>query len=159
MKLQLNTGKTLKFWYVPQNIDFETGVASGETVIVGPMELELTTRNSILFTNFSLVVTASSVNVSPPADNVSVRILKNSNSTTPIYEELFYFTDESDINHININILDSNPLSTNSMSDNVTYTIILSPTFQGIGITSSYTINSINFAEIEAPTELAAETS
>lgn len=157
MKLQLNTGKNLKFWYVPQNINFVTGINSGQSVLIGPMDFVLDSNDSSVSMNISLLATSSTENLVTSTDKVTLRILRNSDSSNPIFEESFSFRAGQSYNHIDFNFIDSQPLANSPINKEVNYTLILILTLT-FG-TCSYTINSFNFSEIESPSLLPVSTS
>lgn len=157
MKLQLNTGKTLNFWFIPETLDFATGFGNGQTALIGPSSLTLESINSLLLINISILATASTV---PTIDLniINLKLIRNNDSANPIVDQDFSYPPGQAENYITVQIIDDMNTLNTPITEDVTYTLALTVNFID-PITTSFSIITINFSEIDTPTELPLVTS
>lgn len=157
MKLQLNTGKTLNFWYIPENNNIATGLSNGQSVMIGPVSLNLESIDSAVLLNLFLVATSSSQSTIE-LNQIRLRVLRNGNSAAPLIDRNYPFPSDRNLNYINLQFVDDQPLLDTPAKEPVKYTIILTVDFMD-PLTSSFSLITANFSEIDTPMELPLETS
>lgn len=150
MKLQLNTGKTIELWYVPETENFATDVESGVTATLGPMDIALNSIGSIVPINVGIKAVTTNPNPDPVTDRINVQVIRNEDTSNPILERNFSFIDDVSEVYIYFSMIDNEP--NEGQLENTRYSISLTPDV--VGFTTSFSIVLVSFYEIDTPSVL-----
>lgn len=151
MKLQLNTGNILNFFYVPFTENYATGLTQTGTVSFGPFMIERNSPQSLI--NIGAHFSLNGNSTSGLNNTFILRLIRNNDTSSPLFQENYSGSPDIPDFQFYLQYVDTSFPPGTSITGPTEYTIELEYTLVA-GSTTSININTIYFSEESSATRI-----